>query len=208
MALSALDRNLLFGLIALRMDFVSRDALIAALQAWCLEMEKPLAQVLVERGALAEDERSLLDPLVGRHLEQLGNDAERSLAALSAVSWIKSGPAGHAADSDKRTSEVETPENLSDKSSFVADRFHILRPYARGGLGEVFVALDRDLGREVALKQIRSPFADDEFSRARFVREAEVTGGLEHPGIVPVYALGSGCPGTAVHYAMYALHSR
>ena len=63
------------------------------------------------------------------------------------------------------------------------------------------MALDRELGREVALKQIRSPFADDERSRARFVREAEVTGGLEHPGIVPVYALGSDPQGRP-YYAM------
>ena len=82
MAESALDRNLLFGMIALRMDFVSRDALIAALRTWSHELDKPLDQVLVERGALAEDERSLLDPLVGKHLELLGDDAERQPCGL------------------------------------------------------------------------------------------------------------------------------
>jgi serine/threonine-protein kinase len=42
----------------------------------------------------------------------------------------------------------------------------------------------------VALKEIRAVYADDAHSRARFLLEAEVTGGLEHPGIVPVYGLG------------------
>ena len=42
----------------------------------------------------------------------------------------------------------------------------------------------------MALKQIRRELADDPQSRARFLVEAEVTGGLEHPGVVPVYALG------------------
>jgi len=69
-------------------------------------------------------------------------------------------------------------------------RYHILRPHARGGLGEVFVAHDAELNREVALKQILDQHADDPTSRARFLLEAEVTGGLEHPGIVPVYGLG------------------
>ncbi|HWE37414.1 MAG TPA: protein kinase [Isosphaeraceae bacterium] len=69
-------------------------------------------------------------------------------------------------------------------------RFHVLRPHARGGLGEVLVALDIELNREVALKQIQDPHADNPNSRARFLVEAEVTGGLEHPGIVPVYSLG------------------
>jgi eukaryotic-like serine/threonine-protein kinase len=201
MAESALDRNLLFGVLALRMDFVSQGELIAAIRAWGLEMEKPFDQVLVERGALAEDERSLLDPLVGKQLEQLGDDADRSDLALSAVSWIKLGRAGLAAGSETQTSPSTTPEGVSDSSRFVADRFEVLRPHARGGLGEVFVALDRDLGREVAIKQIRPPFADDDASRARFVREAEVTGGLEHPGIVPVYALGTDALGRP-YYAM------
>ncbi len=68
-------------------------------------------------------------------------------------------------------------------------RFRILRPHAKGGLGEVFVALDQELHREVALKQILEPYADDPVSRSRFLREAVITGGLEHPGIVPVYGL-------------------
>jgi serine/threonine protein kinase len=55
----------------------------------------------------------------------------------------------------------------------------------------VFVALDKELHREVALKQIQPAHADDPNSRARFLIEGEVTGRLEHPGIVPVYGLGT-----------------
>src|SRR5262249_43861832 len=80
-------------------------------------------------------------------------------------------------------------------------RFRILRPHAQGGLGAVFVALDQELHREVALKQILDRHADDPTSRARFLREAEVTGGLEHPGIVPVYGLGTDADGRP-YYAM------
>jgi serine/threonine-protein kinase len=69
-------------------------------------------------------------------------------------------------------------------------RFRILRFHDRGGLGEVFIAEDEELHREVALKQIREPHARDESSRSRFVAEAEITGRLEHPGIIPVYGLG------------------
>jgi tetratricopeptide (TPR) repeat protein len=72
-----------------------------------------------------------------------------------------------------------------------SSRYRIVRPFARGGLGEVFLAHDEELDREVALKEIQAPFANDMESRARFVREGKVTGGLEHPGIVPVYGLGA-----------------
>jgi tRNA A-37 threonylcarbamoyl transferase component Bud32 len=80
-------------------------------------------------------------------------------------------------------------------------RYHILRPHARGGLGEVFVAEDTELGREVALKEIQAQHADDPAYRDRFVREAEITGGLEHPGVVPVYGLGTN-PDGRPYYAM------
>ena len=60
----------------------------------------------------------------------------------------------------------------------------------RGGLGEVFVAHDGQLDRSVALKRMRPELATDERSRDRFIREAEITGRLEHPNIAPVYSLG------------------
>jgi serine/threonine protein kinase len=69
-------------------------------------------------------------------------------------------------------------------------RYRILRAHASGGIGEVFVAEDLELHREVAVKAIRPELADDPSSRARFVLEAEITGRLEHPGIVPVYGFG------------------
>ena len=65
----------------------------------------------------------------------------------------------------------------------------------------MFVALDGELNREVALKQILDHHADDPVSRQRFLIEAEITGGLEHPGIVPVYGLGT-YDGGRPYYAM------
>jgi serine/threonine protein kinase len=69
-------------------------------------------------------------------------------------------------------------------------RFRKLREYASGNLGVVYVARDEELNREVALKEIKEKTADHLHSQAKFLLEAEVTGGLEHPGIVPVYGLG------------------
>ena len=80
-------------------------------------------------------------------------------------------------------------------------RYQVLRMHAKGGLGEVFVARDAELNREVALKEIQGKYADQQESRLRFLIEAEVTGGLEHPGIVPVYGLGR-YPDGRPYYAM------
>jgi len=80
-------------------------------------------------------------------------------------------------------------------------RFRIVRAHAKGGLGQVSLALDEELHREVAFKELLVHCADDAESRARFVCEAEVTGSLEHPGVVPVYALGY-FPDGRPYYAM------
>jgi tetratricopeptide (TPR) repeat protein/tRNA A-37 threonylcarbamoyl transferase component Bud32 len=72
---------------------------------------------------------------------------------------------------------------------------------AAGGLGEVHVAEDTELGRKVALKRIRPGRADDPDSRRRFLREAEITARLEHPGVVPVHGLVWDAAGRP-HYAM------
>src|SRR5262249_51976314 len=84
-------------------------------------------------------------------------------------------------------------------------RFRVLRPHAAGGLGQVSVARDRELNREVALKEIRAEYADDAQARRRFLAEAEITGALEPPGVVPVYGLGRFADGRP-YYAMRLVH--
>src|SRR5262245_56517891 len=83
------DRNLLFGILALQMDFISRDALIAGMNAWVLDKTKPLSQVLIQQGALRSDAHTLLEALVQKHLELHDNDPERSLVALSSAGSVR-----------------------------------------------------------------------------------------------------------------------
>jgi serine/threonine protein kinase/tetratricopeptide (TPR) repeat protein len=82
-----------------------------------------------------------------------------------------------------------TAPGANASGSQTAGRYRILRPHAHGGLGEVFLAHDDELGRDVALKRLRFWRADDPGSRRRFVAEAAVTARLEHPGVVPVHGL-------------------
>ncbi len=84
----------------------------------------------------------------------------------------------------------QSPAAGPDSLASVGVRYQILRRHARGGLGEVFVAHEENLKREVALKQIRPDHAGDLLNQKRFIREAEITGSLGHPGIVPIFGLG------------------
>ncbi len=83
----------------------------------------------------------------------------------------------------------------------MGDRFIPVRPHARGGIGLVWVARDCELQRDVALKVIQPKYAERSDQRARFLLEAEITGKLEHPGVVPVYSLGRDAEGRP-YYAM------
>ena len=69
-------------------------------------------------------------------------------------------------------------------------QFRLLTSLAEGGLGKVWHAIDEELGRPVALKEIRGDQANDSVSRQRFVLETLITSGLQHPGIIPVYRIG------------------
>jgi serine/threonine protein kinase len=60
----------------------------------------------------------------------------------------------------------------------------------RGGMGEVLAAFDQRIGRDVAIKRMRSPNPSEE-ATTRFLREARVQARLDHPAIVPVHELGT-----------------
>jgi eukaryotic-like serine/threonine-protein kinase len=200
--MSRADRNLLFGILALQMDFISRDALIAAMHAWVLDKAKPLGQIMVEQGTLGLEDRDLLEVVVKRHLQMHGDNVQRSLAALSSVGSLRE-DLRRVADPDLHASlahvaAASTPLDdphatrppVVGQPSVPGVRFRILREHAKGGLGAVFLAHDEELHRQVALKEIQAKYAHQPESQSRFLLEAEVTGGLEHPGIVPVYGLG------------------
>jgi eukaryotic-like serine/threonine-protein kinase len=85
------------------------------------------------------------------------------------------------------------PAPLTDPSllgSLLADRYEIRAPLGRGGMGEVFEAVDRRLGRTVAIKVLRPELAADERFLARFRREAATAARLSHVGIVSVHDIG------------------
>ena len=305
------DRNLLVGILALQMDFITSRQLVTAMNAWVLQKQRPLEDILADQQALSADTCALLQALVRKHLEVHGHNAAHCLQSIGAAKRV-SEPLRGVADEDVQSSlktltsagsprQSQPPEDLADHATeidnlcdqfiqawhpdepprieeylprvpapardrllrellkeefflrhaageplasadyrarfpkqfaiveqalefhhaqaghqegatvarsrlvFPGDsgslRFQTIRPHAKGGLGEVFVAQDTELNREVALKEIQPRYAHDASSRTRFLVEAEITGRLEHPGIVPVYGLGQYADGRP-YYAM------
>jgi eukaryotic-like serine/threonine-protein kinase len=199
--------SLLFGIFALQNNFIDRETLLAAFNAWVADKSQSLGQILLGRGALSPARHGLLAELVQEHLDQYGQDPERSLAVLTIVRSVRdklqdlpdldlqaSLLALRLATTDGGGDEQGESTASWEEESAATDgegRFRIIRFHDRGALGEVFVARDQQLHRVVALKRIKLGHLADEDKRARFVVEAEITGRLEHPGIVPVYGLGT-----------------
>ena len=99
-------------------------------------------------------------------------------------------------------SNLEIPDRIINQEETEGDewKYSIVDEIGRGGIGRVLVAFDSKLGRDIALKELiqtdkpgqnRIKPADKlKADEIRFLREAKVTGQLEHPGIVPVYDIG------------------
>jgi serine/threonine-protein kinase len=198
--------SLLFGLLAFQNNFIDRETLLAAFNTWIADKSQSLDQILLDRGALSSARHALLRGLVEEHLQQHGFDPERSLSGLSIVPSVRDDLEElpdfdlqasllylRLADASGQDAHADSTADW-DPDSAATDaegRFRIVRFHDKGALGEVFVARDQQLHRIVALKRIKLDHATDQDKRARFVVEAEITGRLEHPGIVPVYGLGA-----------------
>jgi len=204
--------NLLFGILGWQMDFIRREDLVQATRVWTGNKQRSLAELLIADGKLNRDDARLLWELVNKHVEKHGGSIQRSLAAVSSDAGLQqdlaeindqdvSGSLGYLLPNRSGSSNATMSYRAAMRPKHPSLRYIPLRPYARGGLGEVFVAYDSELGREVALKEIQRRYADDQTSRSRFVLEGEITGGLEHPGIVSVYGLGI-YPDGRPYYAM------
>lgn len=80
-------------------------------------------------------------------------------------------------------------------------RYQLVTNFARGGLGQIWMANDSRLRREVAFKELLPSALKNRNALERFLEEAQITGQLEHPGIVPIYDIGYQENGTPF-YAM------
>jgi PAS domain S-box-containing protein len=214
------DRNLLFGVVALQADLLDADQFIQACTLWTTRKEIPLADLLVELGWLTADDKSDVERLLDRKLKKHPNGLKNSLAAVA--DDVKRSLAA-LGDADIQHSLVGLPTaEGSPKASHPGDlhmetvdlfpspgeRYTLTRLHATGGIGRVWLASDRELGREVALKELRPERADDARLWARFLQEARVTGQLEHPGVVPVYELARRPKDRQPYYTMRFVRGR
>ena len=80
---------------------------------------------------------------------------------------------------------------MLNPGTFLADRYEIIERVGAGGMSDVYRATDHILERDVAVKVLKSEFAEDAGFVSKFRAEAQSAAGLEHPNIVNIYDVGS-----------------
>ncbi len=103
--------------------------------------------------------------------------------------------------------DLTTEATVSMDEGETKGKYVIQRVIGEGGMGRVFLAFDRDLRRQVAIKVIRAELGRDGEHLARFIEEAQITGQLEHPGIPPVHELAVN-QGNEVFFTLKLLRGR
>ena len=106
-------------------------------------------------------------------------------------------------DEDVRRSVADVPRDQEHASNVEylsrigqraesRDRYTLTSLHAKGGIGQVWLARDNEMDREIALKELRPESPNDATILQRFFQEARITGRLDHPGVVPVHELARG----------------
>jgi serine/threonine-protein kinase len=207
MAASETDRNLLFAVTALQLDILEQSQFAEACSVWALTMDRPMEELLQERGWITAEDHQEIAHNIDRKLKKHRGDVHASLAAAadSSVREVLRSidqpairqsvdelpPAtGHVLTTVILDGGSQPPSLRSAPGSRPPSlRYTLSSVHGEGGLGRVWLARDTELNRNVALKEVRLDRSADVRYLRRFLREAQVTGQLEHPNIVPVYEL-------------------
>ena len=96
---------------------------------------------------------------------------------------------GHPQDIPEVTKTFETPFPQFRPGKSLADRYEIIKELGKGGMGEVYLAEDTNLKRQVAIKVLPQQFAMDKERLARFEREARLLASINHPNIATIHGL-------------------
>ena len=200
---------------------LARDGALGTLLRWSdkplevfLDDERSPAARLpsVDRAWLAASGLSLLVPILAGTGEQrvlaglIGLGAKRSeepytpedrqllsaIAAQMSVALDLSRLRRRLSTGSRRPEPLtQTPGALAGLPAVVDGKYRVDALIGRGGMGAVFRAHDLRLGRDVAIKVVRSDLAAHPDARARFEREAQIVARLQHPAIVTVFDYGT-----------------
>ena len=200
-----------FAALLVRSGFVTERQLSQATSRWTTHGTSSLAKHLVSVGLISTEHKEKVQAAADKELKRVESELNGQ------GSWTRTQQDRHWLDRldpggklakllGFADASVLAPEEIESRQ--IGARYTLLRRLGQGGIGTVWLARDENLQRYVAVKEIRNATAAAETAEAHFRREAEITGKLEHPGIVPVYQFGTDEATGRSFYAMRFLGKR
>jgi|GEM_PF-6804553 hypothetical protein len=186
------DEHLLFAVIAMQLGHIDAAQFGEICAQWGGAKGQQLDEMMFAAGMVTSDERTEISRVMGLKLEQHDGNGRAALNSAADTHIRES-----LADVGERQFDATSLPPGSDRITALEtidwpeesrSRYTLTRVHGEGGLGRVWLAIDAHLNREVALKELR-PNRNDEQNTLRLIREAQITGQLDHPNIVPVYEL-------------------
>ncbi|MBI1346351.1 protein kinase [bacterium] len=199
------ERDFAFAAQLLRGKHIGERRLRHALRGWTTFGDLSLQDFLHQKNILSAEELSQVESVSTRHLQSLeSHDSWKDWSPTIAgrTSWLldRMDPSGRVA---KVFGLSRIPKaNIGNESRTFQIRFRLIRKLGQGGLGTVWLAVDTSLNRYVAIKEIIAEGNQRPADIGRFRREAEITGRLDHPNIVPIHLLGENESNGRVFYVM------
>ncbi|GAB5404561.1 MAG: hypothetical protein Aurels2KO_27920 [Aureliella sp.] len=203
-------RDLAFA-VALRDSGVLTESQIAsATRNWTAFGERKLSDHLLSNSHVRETQIVEAE----KYADTIFESATKSAAPFGAFEMAPQDKVLSALNPDGRLGTIlglagrssNVGKEIEDRS--VGARYTLLRQLGQGGLGTVWLARDENLNRYVAVKELTSEANAGDVALEHFRREAEITGRLEHPGIVPIYQFGRDDKSGKAFYAMRFLGRR
>ena len=188
------DVDLSFAAAILKSGIVTERRLSRAIATWTIHGNRRLAEHLQALDLISSQERDRLQRQADSSLQHIDAELTKSPHSLSHTQLVRT-----RMNSLDPTGRVARLLGLNGGGTLVLEHssrkshceFSLIRKLGEGGLGTVWLARDENLRRYVAIKEIRLNNTSNDAVVERFRREAEITGRLEHPGIVPIYQFGN-----------------
>ncbi len=213
----AVEEDLMLVFLGIQMNSFTQEQVLECGAVLAQDRSRSLADILEEKGYIDKASRGALEILVGKQVEKAGGDAEKSLVNLDVDEEIRRHLLSLPLEDRARQTLLEwrqaprpdfvpamkeafqqggetldesapSPEPAGLRES-LGEKYAFKGELGRGGLGKVIEAVDRDFGREVAVKMMLSRSSSS--SVERFLFEGRTAGRLPHPNIVPIYEIGA-----------------
>ena len=204
-SLSRQEEDVALAAELLHSGVVNEREISGAVSDWSIHGSVSLAQHLEQRGLLSAEQISLIKQAavtrVDRARQSIAGGSEMPAAGKSMLlaTLERLDGSGRVA---KLLGVTVAARGGDNDARVMQGRYELVRKLGQGGLGRVWLARDVNLNRHVALKEISHVAGNTQAIVERFKHEAEITGRLDHPSIVPIYQLGEDVATGRVFYSM------